>query len=340
MVSRKRPRVLTWHIHGSYLYYLSHADIDLFVPARRGRPERWGGTGGTFPWGPNVHEVKADDVKNLALDCILFQAKENYETDQFEILSREQRALPRIYLEHDPPRQTPTDTRHHVDANVLVVHVTHFNALMWDSPAPTTVIEHGVALPAGIRYSGEKERGLVVVNNIALRGRRLGLDIFERVRSELPIDLIGIDAAARGGLGEMPRDTLLPTIASYRFFFNPIRYTSLPLALCEAMMIGTPVVALATTEVADVIHDGENGFTSTNIDRLISDMRRLLADKKAAARLGAHGKKYAEQRFSIERFTKDWEATITNWIAIKGERSPRHSTREGFLVKRPASKAL
>jgi ADP-heptose:LPS heptosyltransferase len=29
-----------------------------------------------------------------------------------EILTEAQRRLPRIYLEHDPPREHPTDTRH------------------------------------------------------------------------------------------------------------------------------------------------------------------------------------------------------------------------------------
>ena len=45
----------------------------------------------------------------LDLDCILFQSRRNYLEDQ-EILSPEQRRLPRIYVEHDPPRETPTDT--------------------------------------------------------------------------------------------------------------------------------------------------------------------------------------------------------------------------------------
>src|SRR6266550_3029276 len=73
---------------------------------------------------------------------------------------------------------------HHLidDADVLLVHVTAFNALMWDSGrTPTRVIEHGVIDP-GVRWTGELERGLVVVNNLPSRGRRVGADIFERAR--------------------------------------------------------------------------------------------------------------------------------------------------------------
>lgn len=34
-VENDRPlRILTWHVHGSYLYYLSHAGHDLYLPVR------------------------------------------------------------------------------------------------------------------------------------------------------------------------------------------------------------------------------------------------------------------------------------------------------------------
>src|SRR4051794_20562966 len=111
-----RPlRILTWHVHGNYLYYLSHAHQQFYLPVKSGRHEGYGGRGESFPWSENVHEVPADEVKSLQFDCILFQSRKNYLHDQFEILTRAQQQLPRIYLEHDPPRENPTDTRHPVD---------------------------------------------------------------------------------------------------------------------------------------------------------------------------------------------------------------------------------
>jgi hypothetical protein len=45
---------------------------------------------------------------------------------------------------------------------------------MWDcGVTPTHVIEHGVVVPKGVRYNGELERGIVVVNHLVHRGRRL-----------------------------------------------------------------------------------------------------------------------------------------------------------------------
>src|SRR5262249_25618869 len=145
------------------------------------------------------------EVRSLDFDCVLFQSRQNYLADQYEILSEAQRRLPRVYLEHDPPREHPTDTRHPCDdPDVLLVHVTHFNDLMWDSArTPSRVIEHGVVVPRGGTYTGELARGVVVVNNMHKRGRRLGHDVFERARGQVPLDLVGMGWEQVGGLREV-----------------------------------------------------------------------------------------------------------------------------------------
>jgi hypothetical protein len=304
-----RPlRILTWHIHGNYLYYLSHAGQEFYLPARPVGGEGYGGRGTTFPWLGNVHDVPAEQVRELDFDCILFQSRKNFLYDQFEILSESQRRLPRIYLEHDPPQEHPTNSRHPVDdPNALLIHVTPFNHLMWDSgTTPTRVIEHGVKIPDGVRYTGELERGIVVVNHLRKRGRRLGSDVFSRVRDEIPLDLVGMDAESMAGLGEVFPPHLPEFISHYRFFFNPIRYTSLGLAVCEAMTVGMPIVGLATTEMVTAVQTGVTGFVETDVEALIVHMRRLLEDPQEARRLGENGGRAAQTRFSIERFARDW----------------------------------
>ncbi|GAA6624072.1 glycosyltransferase [Scytonema sp. NUACC26] len=302
-------RILTWHIHGSYLYYLTQSPHEFYLPVKPERPEGYGGRLGGLPWSDNVRDIPASEVKNLQVDCILFQSRKNYLEDQYEILSESQRQLPKIYLEHDPPREHPTDTRHIVnDPNVLLVHVTHFNQLMWDSgQTPTYVIEHGVTIPDGIYYTGELERGLVVVNGLRSRGRRLGVDIFERVRQEIPLDLVGMGAEKLGGLGEIPHHQLPAFASQYRFFFNPIRYTSLGLAVCEAMMVGLPIIGLATTEMTTVVENGVSGYINTDIDQLILQMKQLLNNRTQAQKLSQGARETAQKRFNIKRFTQDWD---------------------------------
>ncbi|HEY3317024.1 MAG TPA: glycosyltransferase family 4 protein [Coriobacteriia bacterium] len=306
-------RVLTWHVHGNYLFYLAHVPVEFYLPVKAGRPEGYGGRAGGFAWPDNVHEVDAADVADLEIDLVLSQSRRNWETDRYEILSPAQLRLPRVYLEHDPPREHPTDTKHVVDdPDVLLVHVTHFNELMWDSGrTPTTVIEHGVTVPEDVRYTGDFDRGISVVNGMDWRGRRLGADVFDTARQSVPLELVGMGSEKLGGLGEVPHQ-LLPALESqYRFFFNPIRYTSLGLSLCEAMMLGIPVVALATCEYATVVRDGENGYASTDLARLIDRMRFLVDDRAEALRLGRAARDTALDRFRIDRFVRDWQAVLT-----------------------------
>jgi glycosyltransferase involved in cell wall biosynthesis len=229
------------------------------------------------------------------------------------MFSPSQRCLPRIYLEHDPPQDHPTNMQHPVnDPSVLLVHVTPYNRLMWDcGRTPTHVIDHGVTVPSGVPYSGELPKGLVVVNNLKRRGRRLGLDIFEAVRQEVPLDLIGIGSEELGGLGEIGHDELARFEVRYRFLFNPIRYTSLGLAVCEAMLLGMPVVGIASTEMSIAVENGVSGFVDTDIARLVERMRLLLADRTLAGRLGAGAQAYARRRFNIDRFVSDWSQTFS-----------------------------
>ncbi len=321
-------KVLTWHIHGSYLYYLTQTDCVFYLPYKDGSAEEgYGGRTPGFPWGDNVINVPSEEVKNLEFDCILFQSKKNYLQDQFDILTPEQRALPKIYLEHDPPQESPTNTSHIVDdPEILLVHVTHFNELMWNNnQTPTKVIEHGVMVDEKVSYSGEIKKGIVVINGIVKRGRRLGLDVFEKVSKQIPLDIVGMGSQELGGIGEISNRKLSEFIAQYRFFFNPIRYTSLGLSVCEAMMAGVPIIGLATTEMVTTVKNNYSGFVDTDVDVLIEKMEWLLDDHEKAKELGMGAKETALEKFRIERFASDWLATFS-WVKnhrhleIEGER--------------------
>jgi glycosyltransferase involved in cell wall biosynthesis len=314
---RRRLRVLTWHVHGNYLYYLSQARHDFYLVTLPGHPPGHAGRGGTLPWGANVHEVAADALHRHEFDCVLYQSRAHFDTDRHELLSAAQRALPAIYLEHDPPQQHPTATRHPAaDSGAYLVHVTPFNALMWDNgSAPVSVIEHGVLVPPDAEYLGDRAEGIVVVNHLGQRGRRLGLDVFEQARRAVPLVLVGMGSRELGGQGEVANLELAARMARYRFFFNPIRYTSLGLAVIEAMMIGLPVIGLATTELPTVITSGVNGFVDTRLDRLIDAMRALIDYPGLARQWGSAARETALKRFSITRFTADWDRLLRSVAA-------------------------
>jgi hypothetical protein len=245
---------------------------------------------------------------------VLTQHRRNWEVDRHELLGDRVHELPRVHIEHDPPPRWPNDALHPVqDTQALLVHVTPFNALMWDSGVtPWQVVDHGVRVPDDApAWSGDTARAVTVVNNLWNRGRRLGPDVFERVAGELPVDLAGMNGDRHATwLGDLPLAQLHQRLPAYRVFFNPIRYTSLGLAVCEAMARGLPIVGLATTEMPTAVQNGVNGYLETDADRLVVHLRRLLHDRDEAAELSAGARRIAHERFGIDRFVRDWQAVL------------------------------
>ena len=126
-------------------------------------------------------------------------------------LGSAQRDLPRIYLEHDPPRTFPTApwrrTRRPTPSTSSTTRTccsstcTHFNNLMWDNGrTPTRVIEHGVIVPDDLRWTGELHarhgRGQrpAETRPAAWAGR-----VRSGCREQVPLDLAGMESADLGG---------------------------------------------------------------------------------------------------------------------------------------------
>lgn len=310
--------ILIWHIHGAYLTAITQTEHNWYLPVRPDRAEGYigRGEGSTLP--DYVREVPADRVKDLDLDLIIYQTPKNYTIDKFEILSEAQRQLPGIYLEHNTPEPHPTHTLHPAsgDPGVKLVHVTQYNRLMWDNgQAPAQVIEHSVAIDPTVQYTGQRPEGICVINNMQHRGRIAGYDLFETLRKRVPLTTVGMNAGSIGGLGEIHYRDLHRTVANYRFLFSPMRYSSLPLAVIEAMTIGMPVVALATTELPTVIENGVHGFVANDPDVLADRMQYLIDHPDEAIRMGANAQQLARTRFGIGRFVQDWNQLFSRLTA-------------------------
>jgi len=279
----RRLRILTWASRPDYLRCLAQTPHELIVVSPGGR-----------------------EARGQKLDVILFQQPQHYLDDQYELLTPAQRRTPKVYLEHEPPREHPVDSRHVVtDANVVVVHVSHFNRLMWDhGQTPTRVIEPGVIPPAAA-YSGELDRGLAVLER-ATRRRALGIDLYDEAKKHAALDLafdLDPQAAAR-----------------YRYFFFPARYASPSLSLLRAMMIGMPVVAYGAGGIDGVVRHGIDGFLEADPATLVERMRELAADRRRAALLGAAARQNALARFGMARFIADWNRLFAELTLMPGER--------------------
>jgi hypothetical protein len=314
---KNRLSVLIWHIHGGYLNALARVDHDWFLPVKPGRQEGYVGRGWTFDSPPNLRELPSEQVRTHHFDAVVLQTPRNLHEDVPELLGPDH-GLPLLYLEHNVPRPHAVDTRHpFADHDGVLVHVTDYNRLMWDNgDVPSRVIEHSVAIDPAIAYDGSLPRGISVINGMQARPRIAGYDLFQWARAHVPLDAVGMRTEEFGGLGDVPYRDLHRVVARYRFLFSPMRYTSLPLAVVEAMTIGMPVVALATTALPDVIVDGVNGFISQDPEVLLERMRALLADPELARAIGERGQRTARERFNLTRFASDWTDALHQAIAL------------------------
>ncbi len=304
-------RVLVWHVHGSWMTAFVHGRHTYLVPVDEERGAYGRGRALTYPWPPSAVELSAADARDAEVDVLVVQRPEELERAERMLGRRPGRDLPTIYVEHNAPQGRIAELRHPVaDRDDLVlVHVTHFNRLFWDGgTTETRVIEHGIVDP-GHRYTGELPRAVAVINEPGRRGRVTGTDLLDPLRAAVPIDLFGMGAAAVGGIDDVPQDRLHDEMARRRVYLHPNRWTSLGLALLEAMHLGLPVVAVGTTEVPEAV-PSTAGVVSNRPEVLAAALRRYVADPDAARVDGAAARQAALDRYGLGRFLRDWDALL------------------------------
>jgi Glycosyl transferases group 1 len=306
-------RILLWHVHGSWTTALVQGDHEYLLPLTPKRGADGRGRAQTWDWPPAAREVTADEGLDLDVDVVLLQRPHELDRLAESWLGgrRPGRDLPAVYVEHNAPQGRIAEMRHPAAdrADLTIVHVTHFNDLFWDGGStPSRVIEHGVVDP-GYRYTGELARAVVVINEARRRGRVTGTDLLPRLNGVVPIDLFGMDAAALGGRENPPQHVLHDEMARRRVYLHPIRWTSLGLSLIEAMHLGMPVVALATTEAPEAVPPAA-GTVSTDVRLLAEEVRRLVADPGLARERGVAARAAALDRYGLARFLADWDELL------------------------------
>jgi hypothetical protein len=279
-----------------------------------------------------VREVDLAGLDAHAVDAVVLQRPEEIDEVARLLGRRPGVDLPAVFLEHNTPKAGFPFARHPLadQDRIPVVHVTHFNRLAWDNgSARSLVIEHGIPDP-GRLYTGELPELGVVVNEPVRRGRVTGTDLLPAFASVAPLQVFGmkteglaeatgIEPARVTVRGDLKTQQLHSELARCRVYVHPMRWTSLGLSLLEAMHLGMPVVALATTEAPRAVPP-EAGAVSADIDELLRSAQRLVADPDEARRRGVAAREAALERYSLGTFQDRWDELLADLRAW-----PRHS---------------
>ena len=313
--------ILLWHVHGSWTTSFVHGKHRYLVPVTPDRGPYGLGRARTYDWPDTVDEIAPERLSHEDVDLVILQRPEEFDLAAQWLRRRPGRDLPAIYVEHNTPKGDVPATRHPMADrdDLLIAHVTHFNALFWDTGATrTAVIEHGIVAPSA-EYDGGLARLAVVTNEPVRRWRVTGTDLMPRFAEVAPLDVFGMGVDAlpaavhlagdRLATHDLPQAHLHRQIAKRRAYLHLCRWTSLGLSLIEAMAIGMPVVALATTEAVMAVPP-EAGVLSTRVDRLVEAAAWLIDDRTAAAEMGAHARKVASERYGLYRFLADWDRLL------------------------------
>jgi hypothetical protein len=310
-------RVLLWHVHGAWTTAFVHGRHQYLVPVLPGRGPGGRGRARTYAWPDAAVEVTPEQAAAAEVDLVVLQRPEELDGLAEAWLGgrRPGRDLPAVYVEHNAPQGRVAGLRHPAAGrdDLVVVHVTHFNDLFWDTAGtPTRVIEHGIPDP-GERYSGELPHAVAVLNEATRRGRVTGTDLLPRFAAAVGVDLFGMGNEAVSPpvrvAGDLPHEELLTEMARRRLYLHPVRWTSLGLSLLEAMHLGMPVVALATTEVVEAV-PAAAGALSTRVDALVEAARELAADPEAARAAGKAARAWVTHRYGLGRFLANWDRLL------------------------------
>ena len=126
---------------------------------------------------------------------------------------------------------------------------------------------------------------------------------YGRELSALACELgVGDSVIFTGRRGDVPR-----LMAAADVFAMPSLEEPFGLVYLEAMAMRLPVVALDSGGTPEVVEHGRIGLLSRphDLDALAANMIELLSDAGLRARLGEHGRRDVEQRFSVDRQGRD-----------------------------------
>lgn len=311
-------RIFLWHVHGSYSDALHSGPHTYLLPTLPGRHGKYNGKPPSRQWPESVQEVTPEEMAGAEVDLVLLQRPEEIELAQVWLGGRRPGVdVPAVYLEHSTSRAGVEQMRHPMADrdDLLLVHVTHFNAIMYDTGSTRTrVVEHGIPDP-GYRFTGEIAAGVCAINEPVRRARVTGSDLLAPLsaRSGARIDLFGMASEAMGGQ-DVSTAELHAEMPRRRAYVHPHRWTSLGLTLLEAMHLGVPPVLLSATEAAEVL-PREAVVMSNDLDVLAAGLRRLVNDPDEARERGRLARDAVRDRFALSRFLTDWDAVFSEAVS-------------------------
>jgi N-acetyl-alpha-D-glucosaminyl L-malate synthase BshA len=186
------------------------------------------------------------------------------------------------------------------------------------------------------RFAQGDEKLLVHISNFRPVKRVLDVvDIFLRVRNEMPVKLLLIgagpdlhlaeEAAHNAGaeddlvvLGNL--SSVAKVLMACDLLLLPSQTESFGLAALEAMACGVPVIATDVGGLPEVITNGETGYLCPvgDVNEMAGRALELLRDEGKRLAMGEKARRAALERFNIDMILDQYEG-LYNWVLSNGK---------------------
>ncbi len=200
------------------------------------------------------------------------------------------------------------------------------------SPTEETIPQH-LGADAVIRFykdpaefdhwNGANEQVINFTQSLKQRKDFTGYEVFLQVTNGFPWTVYGPgneDFGKRWG-GMLPYEEQKQALRDARVFFYHGTYpASYTLSFMEAMMTGTPIVAVgpafgngrdfadqSTYEIHQLIQNGVNGFVSDTVEGMREAVKMLLDDPALAKQISLYGRQRAIELFGKEHIKRQWQ---------------------------------
>ena len=108
--------------------------------------------------------------------------------------------------------------------------------------------------------------------------------------------------------GTLPTEEVRAELIQSNVYFQPSVVEAFGVAMLEAQAVGLPVVATRVGGIDEAVLDGESGFLLEfgDVQGMADALERLWREPELAVQMGETGRRYVENRFSVEREAAEW----------------------------------
>lgn len=173
-------------------------------------------------------------------------------------------------------------------------------------------------------WTGRQRHVINFTQSLKQRDRFTGYNLINQLFKDLPAKVYGPGNEDLGLLsgGLLSYDQQKEVLRDARVYFYHGTYpASYTLSFIEAMMTGTPIVAVgprygnslemfpdqSTYEIQDIIQNGVNGFVSDDPDQLKEMVANLIDNEAKAKALSAFGRSKAINLFGKPKIKSEWK---------------------------------